>query len=123
MKGNKEKSKKGIAYLIEFHDKFQKREMNSNITIIQQRNQQVMSRRRALSPKVKHTYIALSNVNFHNDRYQEQPINLKMKLIRAYVNSKENSSKKIWDDDWLKLKIDSGEELRSKKELLQSILK
>ena len=52
-----------------------------------------MMKRRALSPNANNTYIALSNVNFQNDRYQEQPLNLKLKLINAYVHSKTHHDK------------------------------
>ena len=93
MKRNKEINNERIAYLIEFQDWFQKRKFSPCSPSWLNNTKQKFFRRREMSPKFKSTYIAVSNVNLQNDRYQEQPENLKLKLIRAYVKSKKNSSK------------------------------
>ena len=90
---------------------------------IQQNAWQTMLRRRALSPKISNTYIALSNVNIQNDRYHEQPINLKLKLIRAYVKSKKNPNVNQNIFDSFKSQKVNKEELSDKNDVLLSMMK
>ena len=91
---NNRSNNEGVAYLIEFQDKLQKREFSPIIPMAHSKIEPTMYRRRVLSPKTKCTYIAFSNVKFKQDRYQEQSINIKFKHIRACIRTKKISSKK-----------------------------
>ena len=94
MKENKQKSNGGIAYLIEFQERQHLKDFCPEMCFNKLLDRNHALKRRALSPKVNNTYIALSNVTINNDRYQEEPVNLKYKHIKACIKLKDEDKGK-----------------------------
>ena len=80
-------------------------------------------KRRAFSPNLQNTYLALSNINFHNDRYQEQPKNIKLKLVRAYIMQREQESKDGNQSNLINESKGGDDIKKTKNQLLLSMMK
>ena len=87
-------TKKGTAFLIKIRDGSKRRELSPEYCTKELNFQHNTIQRRALSPKIRNTYIAVNNVNLQNDRYQEQSFSNKLKLIHINLRSKESRAKK-----------------------------
>ena len=91
---NKVDYKKGTAFLIKIRDGSKRRKLSPEFYTKELNLQHNTTHRRALSPKIRNTYIAVNGFNFQNDRYQEQSFSNKVKLIHIDLRSKESRAKK-----------------------------
>ena len=118
MKENKEKSNDGIAYLIEFQDRLQMKDLSPDMSFNKLLDRNHALKRRALSPQANNTYIALSNVAIKKDRYQEEPVNLKFKHIKACIKLKDETKRRSANlFNWLKNANNDWKEFENKNEV------